>query len=266
MLIVGERINASRKAIREALADRAAEVIQEEAKRQAEAGADYLDVNGGSRPEEELENMIWLCEVVPAVVDLPLCIDSADPKVVEEGLKRHPKGRPFVNSVSLEKSRVENIFPLVQKYQAKVVALAMDDTGIPRTSEDRLRVVEGLVQAGQKFGVPLSDIYVDPLVMALSADTSAGKMVIDVLRGIRQRWPELKTTCGLSNISFGLPHRKLLNRTFLALLLAHGLDSAILDPLDQDLMATLTAGRALLGEDEFCMNYLQAFRAGKLKT
>lgn len=266
MLIIGERINATRKGIAAALAARDAEVIRREARRQAEAGADYLDVNGGTRPDEELENLIWLMEVVQSTVDLPLSIDSPNPQVVEAGLSRHRSGRAFVNSISLEQGKYERILPLCKEHQAKVVALAMDDSGIPKTAEDRLKVVAGLVQAAEKFGVPLENIYVDPLVMALSADQTAGLLVINVLKGIREQWPELRTTCGLSNISFGLPNRKLLNRTFLSLLMAHGLASAILDPLDERIMAALAAGRALLGDDEYSMKYLKAFRAGKLEV
>jgi cobalamin-dependent methionine synthase I len=265
MLIIGERINATRQAVKEALHQRDDSLIREEAKGQAAAGADYIDVNGGTSPAEELENMVWLCEVVQGSVSLPLCLDSASPEVIEAGLKGHRNGKALVNSISMEKGKHERTLPLVKEYGAGVVALAMDDSGIPRTAADRLRVVERVVEAASGHGIALSDVYVDPLVMALSADNGAGLMVIEVLRGIKERWPGLKTTCGLSNISFGLPNRRLVNRVFLAMLMAHGLDSAIIDPLDEKLTAAAVTGRALLGRDEYCMEYLKAYRAKRLE-
>jgi 5-methyltetrahydrofolate--homocysteine methyltransferase len=264
MLIIGERINATRSDIKNAILNRDSELIRKEARDQAEAGADYIDVNGGTTPEEELDNMLWLCEVVQSAVSAPLCIDSASPSVIEAGLKRHRNGRAMVNSISMEAGKHESILPLVSEHKACVVALAMDDSGIPRTAEDRLRVVERTVEEAGKHSIPLCDVYVDPLVMALSSDAGAGLMVIEVLEGIHRRWPELRTTCGLSNISFGLPDRRLINRIFSAMLMAHGLDSAILDPLDKEMTAAIIGGRALLGRDEFCMEYIKAFRAGRL--
>ncbi|MFO8056269.1 MAG: methyltetrahydrofolate cobalamin methyltransferase [bacterium] len=266
MLIIGERINATRKQIGEALKNRDADLIRNEARQQAAAGADYLDVNGGSTPEEELANMSWLCEEVQSASELPLCIDSASPEAMREGLRLHKNGRPMVNSISMEEGRYEDILPIVKEHDALVIALAMDDSGIPQTAEDRLQVVEKIAKAADAQGIALSDVYVDPLVMALSADGTAANLVVNVLKGIKERWPELKTTCGLSNISFGLPNRRLVNRVFLAMLMAHGLDSAIVDPFDEKLMATVYAGRALAGRDEFCMNYLEAYRAKKLEV
>lgn len=264
MLIIGERINATRKAIAAALKGRDAGFIRNEACAQTEAGADYIDVNGGSDPSEELANMIWLTEEVQAAVALPLCLDSASPAAIAEGLRRHRNGRAMVNSISLETGKHETVLPLVKEHGAKVVALAMDDHGIPKTADDRLRVVERIAETVTRHGIALGDVYIDPLIMALSADAGAGLLVIAVLEGIRARFPELQTICGLSNISFGLPNRKLLNRTFLAMLMAHGLAAAILDPLDPDLLAAVIAGRALVGRDEYCMAYLKAYRGGKL--
>jgi len=266
MLVIGERINATRSSIKSALKERDDDYIRTEAKQQAAAGADYIDVNGGASPDEELDNVLWLCEVVQDAVDVPLCIDSASPRVIKAGLAKNLKGRPMVNSISMEKGRYEDILPLVKQYDALVVALTMDDSGIPRSADDRIRVAEKIVEEAEKHGIALSDVYVDPLVMALSADTGAGMLAAEVIRRLGERWPGLKTTCGLSNISFGLPDRRLINRTYLAFLMAHGLSSAIIDPMDKQLMATVFAGRALRGEDEFCMAYLKAYRSGKLEA
>jgi len=264
MLVIGERINATRKAVKEALSSRDAAFIRGEAAAQAEAGADYIDVNGGTSPAAERENMIWLVEEVQAAASLPLCLDSANAEVIEEGLKRHRNGRALVNSISMEKGRHESVLPLVKEHGAQVVALALDDSGIPRGADDRLRVVAKIVEEVERAGIALSDVFIDPLVMALSADQGAARLALEVVAGIKKRWPELKTTCGLSNISFGLPRRRLLNRTFLAMLMAFGLDSAIVDPLDEKLMAAVHAGRALCGLDEFCMGYIRAHRSGRL--
>ncbi len=266
MLIIGERINATRKSIKEALEQRDTERIHTEARDQYEAGADYIDVNGGSTPDKELSDLTWLCQQVQETVDAPLCVDSASAEVIEAGLKACRNGRPMVNSISMETGRYEKILPLVKEYNALVVALAMDDTGIPRSADDRLQVVKKIVEQAGSHGVPLSDVYVDPLVMALSADSGAGILVVSVLNGIRERWPELNTTCGLSNISFGLPNRRLVNRTFLAMLMAHGLSSAIVDPMDKHLMATVFTARALAGQDEFCMEYMKAYRSSRLEV
>jgi 5-methyltetrahydrofolate corrinoid/iron sulfur protein methyltransferase len=264
MMIIGERINATRKAIKEALGRRDGVLIRGEARSQVEAGAEYLDVNGGTTPTEELANLEWLCDEVQAEVEVPLAIDSASPAVIAAGLARARHGRALVNSISMESGKHEAVLPLVAEHRARVVALAMDDGGIPRTAADRLRVVERIVAAAQKSGLALADVYVDPLVMALSSSGDAGRMVLDVLDGIRRNWPELRSTCGLSNISFGLPQRGLLNRSFLLMAMAAGLSAAILDPLDAKLMTAVRAGRSLLGQDEYCMDFISAHRAGKL--
>lgn len=266
MIIIAERINATRKDIKEAILNKDAASIQEEAKNQDQAGADYIDVNAGADPEGEKGYMEWLVEAVQEVTDKPLCIDSANPEVIRAGLKAHKNGRPMVNSITMEKGKHEAVLPLVKEHNALLVALAMDDSGIPRTAEDRIEVVEKIVAAAGGHGIPLSEVYIDPLIMALSADPNAGTLVMDLLRQLKTRWPDLKTTCGLSNISFGLPARHLVNRTFVTMLMACGLDSAIMDPLDEKIMAAVAAARALRGEDEYCMDYIKLFRAGKLEV
>jgi cobalamin-dependent methionine synthase I len=265
MLIIGERINATRNAIKKALLEQDADLIKTEAKSQAEAGADYIDVNAGADPEREKEYMEWLVETVQDATEKPLCIDSSNPVVIEAGLKAHKNGRPMVNSVNMEKGRPDAILPLVKEHNALVIALCMDDQGIPESAAQRLEVVEKIVEVTTSHDIPRGDVYVDPLVMTLSAEDKSGLLVLEVLHQLKTRWPDLKTTCGLSNISFGLPCRDLLNRTFVSMLMACGLDSAILDPLDKKMMATISTAAALLGKDEYCMNYLKSFRAGKLQ-
>jgi len=264
MIIIAERINATRQAIKAALLAKDEALLKQEAKAQAEAGADWLDLNAAAEPEREVELMEWLAETVQAEVKTPLCLDSANPRAIAAGLKLHRNGKAMVNSITMETGRHEAVLPLVKEYGAAVIGLAMGDGGIGKSAAERLRVVEKMAEAAARHGIPLADVYVDPLVLTISSEAQSGLIALEVVRGIKSHWPELRTTAGLSNISFGLPERKLLNRTFLAMLLAAGLDSALVDPLDRQLMAVITASSALLAQDPYCRNYLKAFRAGNL--
>lgn len=264
MLIVGERINTSRKAIEPAVKARDVEFIQNEAKNQVACGAAYVDVNAGTLVSEEPEALVWLVQTVQAAVDVPLCIDSPNPVAIEAALKVH-KGQAMVNSITAEKERYNSIVPLVKEYGCKIVALCMDDSGMPDTSEDRFRIASTLVDNLTGDGIERDDIYIDPLVRPISTGADFGIIVLDTIKRIMTELEGVHTICGLSNISFGLPTRKLLNRTFLVMAMTCGLDAAILDPTDKEMMALVIAGRALLGKDEFCMDYLTAHREGKFE-
>ncbi len=265
MIIVGERINTSRKRIEPAVKERNVEFIQEEAKMQVESGADYVDVNAGTLVSDEPEALTWLVETVQDVVDNPLCIDSPNPKAIEAALKVH-KGTAMVNSITAEKDRYSSIVPLVKEYGCKVVALCMDDSGMPDTGKERFDIANRLVDNLADEGIEPDRVYVDPLVRPISTGSDYGIIVSDTIRAIHDKYETVHTICGLSNISFGLPERKLLNRAFLIVAIAAGLDSAILDPTDKELMSMVYAGEALLAKDEFCMNYLTAHREDKLKV
>ncbi|MGQ9558715.1 MAG: methyltetrahydrofolate cobalamin methyltransferase [Desulfurispora sp.] len=263
MLIVGELINTSRKAIKEAVEKRDAAYIREIASQQAAAGAHYIDVNCGTMVGNEPEIMQWLVQLVKEAVDRPLCIDSPSAQALEAGLALAvDKGQPMVNSISAEKERYESVLPLVLKYRAKVVALLMDDSGMPDTAEQRLDVARRLVTDLTAAGVPMEDIYIDPLVKPVSTSDGAGLEVLESLRLIRREFPAVHTICGLSNVSYGLPSRAVLNQAFLIQTMTAGMDSYILDPLDKKLMGFYYASRALLGQDEYCSDYLAAYRAG----
>lgn len=261
MLIVGERINTSRKAIGPAVVNRDVAFIQNEAKMQFEAGATHIDVNAGTLVYEEPEALEWLVKTVQEAVDAPLCIDSPNPKAIEKALKVH-KGKALINSITAEKERFNAILPLVKEYGCSVVALCMDDSGMPETADDRLRIVKVLVDDLTKEGIKPDDVYFDPLVKPISTGSTFGVEVLDTIRGIVKDFPGFHTICGLSNISFGLPNRKLLNQAFLVMCAGAGMDSFIIDPLDQRLMANLIAARALAGMDDYCMGYLTAHRKG----
>ncbi len=263
MLVVGERINSTRKRIREAVRARDAEFIAREARRQVKAGADYVDVNAGSSVAHEVDDLKWLVETVQAAVDAPLCLDSANPAALEAALSLVEKS-PIINSITGERSRMDAILPLVRSSGASIVALVMDDSGMPEDAAGRLKVAETLIPAIEAFGVERDRIRVDPLVRPVSTDTTQGAAVLETVREVMTRWPGVHTICGLSNVSFGLPVRNVLNVTFLALMIEAGLDGAIIDPTEPRMMATVAAARTLLGRDDYCMGYIEAHRAGRI--
>ena len=263
MLIVGELINTSRKAIKEAVEKKDAGYIKDIARKQAEAGAHYIDVNCGTLVHNEPEVMAWLVGLVREAVDLPLCIDSPNPAALEAGLElAAERGQPMVNSISAEAGRYSSVLPLVQKYKARVVALLMDDSGMPDTAGQRIAIARRLVGALTQDGVPAEDIYIDPLVKPVSTADTAGLEVLEALQFIKKEHPAVHTICGLSNVSYGLPSRPVLNQVFLVQTMTAGMDAYILDPLDRNLMGFLYASRALLGKDPYCADYLKAYRRG----
>lgn len=262
MLIVGELINTSRKAIKEAVAERNEKYLRSLARQQVEAGANYVDVNCGTLVHNEPETMAWLVELVQSEVTAPLCIDTPNVKAMEEGLALVRNGQPMVNSITAERERYENILPLLLKYKAKVVALCMDDKGMPETAEDRINIVRRLVTDLSAAGVPFDDIYLDPLVKPISTGDRFGQDVLETVRFIKSEYPQVHAICGLSNISYGLPNRKVLNQAFMIQTMTCGMDSYILDPLDKTMMGFVYASGALLGQDPFCANYLTQHRKG----
>ena len=263
MLVVGERINTSRKSVLKAVEGRDSRFIQEEAIQQVKAGANIIDVNAGTMREGEVASLEWLVKTVQEAVDVPLSVDSPNPAAVEAGLKAH-RGKAMVNSITGERERAEDILPLVRKHGASLVALTMDEKGMPETDEERIEIARNLLGLIKGYGVPAEEVYFDPLVRPLGTDTKQSLAILKAIAGIMSTGEGVHTICGLSNISFGLPKRKLLNKTFLPLAMNAGLDAVILDPLDKHLMATLKATQALLNKDEFCMQYITASREGKL--
>ncbi len=262
MLIVGELINTSREEIKTAVLNRDSATIIRVAKFQEEVGADYLDVNCGNLVEQEVEAMGWLVETILQASQLPLCIDSPSAAALAEGLKRSTHAQPMVNSISAETERWNSVLPLVLEYKAKVVALCIEDAGMPKTLDDRLRIADSLVTRLTQAGVPIGDIYIDPLVTPVSTNQNSGNDVMNAVRKIRESYPGVHTICGLSNISYGLPARKVLNRLFMVLTMGAGMDAYILNPTDKGMLGSLKGALALLGQDKFCRGYATAFRQG----
>lgn len=264
MIIVGEKINTSLKGITEAVKERNKEFIQNLAVNQSEQGANYIDVNCGTLINEEEEALPWLVEIVQEVVDKPCCIDSPNPLALEAALKVH-KGTPMINSITLEKDRYEAVIKLVKEYKAKIVALAIDDNGISPESEKRVEIGCKLIENMHSEGIPYDDIYIDPLIQPISTDSNMGLVSLDTISGIKKAYPEVHFMCGLSNVSFGLPQRGLLNRTFIAMCMHAGLDGAVLDPNNKKMMSMIIAGEALLNKDRFTKKYLKAHRKSLLE-
>jgi cobalamin-dependent methionine synthase I len=260
MLIIGELINCTRKKVGEAAQKRDAEFFKDLARKQALAGAHMLDVNAGL-PEQEVELLSWLVDLVQGVVDIPLCLDSADPEAITKALPLC-KQRPMVNSISDEPARWA-LLPVLKEYHPRVIALCLAESGVPNGVDDRVATASRLIDRLTKEGFALDDIYVDPCVMPIATGPQ-GRHLLAAVGEIVGRYPGVHVSAGVSNVSFGLPVRKLLNETFLQLLMAHGLDAAIVDPCDQQLMMCVAAAEALLGRDANCKGYLRAYREGKL--
>ncbi|MBA7475161.1 MAG: methyltetrahydrofolate cobalamin methyltransferase [Dehalococcoidia bacterium] len=263
MVIVGEKINTSRKSVEEAVGRKDATFIAKMAREQAEAGADYIDINAGTFLEQEADYLCWLVETVQGEVDLPLSLDSPNPKALSEAMKRH-KGEPMINSISLEEDRFKSLLPLITSRPCRVVALCIAKTSMPTTTEDRVQVGSELIEKLTGAGFPLEKIYVDPLIQPISVDTSMGMAALGAISKIMNDFPGVNTICGLSNISFGLPERSLVNRNFLVLCLAYGLSATILDPTDRKIMTTLLTIEMLLGRDEYCGNFIDAYQNGRI--
>jgi 5-methyltetrahydrofolate--homocysteine methyltransferase len=265
MYIIGELINASRKAVGAAIEAKDAGAIQQLASDQAEAGASYIDVNAGIFVGQEPEYLTWLVETVQSVTEVPCAIDSPDPKAIQTALEIHKGATPMINSISLESERYENLMPIVAGTDLKVIALCMSDDGMPQTTADRMNIAEKLVGGLVDHGIPVANIFVDPLVQPLSVDTAFGVQFLDAIEAIHTAWPGIHSVCGLSNISYGLPGRKHINRAFMTMAISKGLDGAIVNPVDKGMIKAITIAEALAGRDEYCMNYLSAYRGGLLE-
>jgi 5-methyltetrahydrofolate--homocysteine methyltransferase len=269
LLIVGERINTSRKVkgepvIENAVINRDAEFIKDMARKQFEAGATYIDINCGTLTTGEPEALEWLTRVVMEAVDAPISFDTPNPVALDRALKAYDpaKGQPMINSITAESERYSNVLPLVLEYKAKVIALAMDDSGIQQDPDKRHAVAKTLIENLTSAGVPLHDIYVDPLTFPIGTGSDVALAMFDIIRKVKAEYPGVNTIAGLSNISHGMPARKILNQAVTVLAMGCGLDAGIIDPNDRYLMALIYATEALLGKDEFCMNYITKSREG----
>ncbi|HLK57131.1 MAG TPA: dihydropteroate synthase [Chthonomonadaceae bacterium] len=269
MLIVGERINTSRKikgdpAIERAVIARDEKAIRRLAQFQSQAGCDYIDLNAGTLGADEPQALEWLTRMVQEAVPAPLCFDTPDPQALGRALRAYDsaRGQPFINSISAETARYASMLPFALAHRSKVIALAMDDSGIQSDPEKRFCVAARLIEDLAREGVLLDDIYVDPLIFPIGSSDDAVLAVLEVLSRLRSAFPGVHTIAGLSNVSHGMPARRLLNTAMTVLCLGRGLDAGILDPTDRGLMAAIAAAEALLGQDAFCCRFLGLYRKG----
>lgn len=222
-----------------------------------------IDVNAGTFLSSEPEYLTWLVRTVQEAVDVPLSIDSASAEALGQALEVH-RGKALLNSISAEKDRLEKLIPIIKEHRPSVIALCMDDEGLPESTEKTVAIAEGVVEILLSSGIDGADIYLDPLIRPIGTNPSFGRLGIESIMKLKDRLPDARTICGLSNVSFGLPLRRLLNQNYLSMLVAAGIDAVIADTLDRRLMANLKASLALLGRDEYCIDYLKAYREGRL--
>ncbi len=269
MKIIAERINATRTAIAEAISDRNDGHIIDEIRKQDEAGAHYIDLNAGAGSgdcDRESKDMRWLIDLALANTDKKLSLDSSHPEVLEDALEYLDDRRPaLLNSVSGEAERLEPLLKLVAKHQCEVIALAMGGGGIPKTVEDRLEVCATIQKAASQMDIADAKLYFDPLVLPLVNDTQGVQMAMATLREIKNRYPQAKSTLGLSNVSHGLPKRRIINRAFAIVAIFSGLDSAICDPLDPELRKAIVLGTLMAGKDRHCRSYSRRVQKGEIQ-
>jgi len=250
--------------IENAVVNRDAAFIADLARKQFDAGATYIDINAGTLTKGEPEALEWLTRVVQDAVETPICFDTPNPEALSRALAAYntDRGQPLINSITAETTRWADVLPFIIKYKAKVIALAMDDTGIAQDPAIRLSIARKLVNDLTDAGVALDNIYVDPLTFPIGTGSDVGVSMLDILNKITTEFPGVHTIAGISNISHGMPARKLLNQAMTVLALGKGLDAGIVDPNDAYLMALILAAEALLGRDDYCMNYITKSREG----
>lgn len=259
-VVIGERINPTgRKKLAAEIAAGNYSTVERDAAAQVAAGAHVLDVNAGVPTADEARMMTEMVKRVQALVDVPLCIDSSMVPALEAGLAAYD-GKALINSVTGEQESLESVLPLARKYGAAVVAICNDEGGISEDPLVRFEVAKKIKHRAMDHGIPAADVVVDPLVMPVGAVGNAGRSVLSLVRRVREEL-ELNTTCGASNISFGLPDRQGLNAAFLAMLIGAGLTSAIVNPLHGQVMTGITGAEVLAGLDNRCKRWMKRCRA-----
>ncbi len=266
MIVVGEKVNATRGAVKRAVRERDGEFLARLVREQDEAGATYIDLNVGTglgAPGQELDDMRWLIDLALDATGKDLCVDSSDPEVLRGGIA-HLAGRrgAMLNSVNGERRSLEAILPTIEEHRVPFVALAMDEGGIPADAERRLAICGAIHDEVVRRGIDPALVFFDPLVIPLVTDVQQAQVTFTCLREIKRRFPAARTTLGLSNISHGLPGRAAVNQAFLVGAIVSGLDAAIMDPCNRGMRRALLLGEALAGRDRHCRRYARAHRKG----
>ena len=261
MIIIGEKINGSIPKTAAAIAEKNEKYIRSLAKKQAAARASYIDVCASVSTEKELETLKWLVDIVESVTDIPICLDSPNEGVFREAIKLCKKPG-LINSVSMEGDKINQIFPVIAGTEWNVVALLCDNSGIPQNAEQRITVFREILKKAGEYKIDPSRIFVDPVVEMLCTSEDGIEKITNTIKTVKEICPSVHITSGASNISYNLPVRKFINRGFIILCMGAGMDSAIIDPTNEDMLALIYAAEALLGRDEMCMEYIGAFRDG----
>jgi 5-methyltetrahydrofolate corrinoid/iron sulfur protein methyltransferase len=260
MFIIGELINGMYQNVGKAIKEKDKSAIQKCALEQLESGADALDVNCGPASRDPVSDIQWLIEAIQEVTDKPLSLDSSKPKVIESGLKAI-KNKVIINSTTADQEKLDILVPLAKKYNAKLIGLTISTKGIPQNKDQRLELAAMIVAYCSDRDFPIEDLYLDPIVLPVNV---AQPQMMDILESIREfkiiSSPSPKTIVGLSNVSQGTGVRSLINRIFLTMGIAYGLDAAILDPKDKDLMDAAITAELILNKQIYCESYLEAYR------
>ena len=261
MIIIGEKINGSIPKTATAIADKNEKYIKSLARKQTAARASYLDVCASVAPEKELETLKWLVNLVESETDTPICLDSPNANVFKEAVKLVKKPG-MINSISMEGDKIDQVFPVISGTDWNVVALLCDNSGIPQNAQQRIDVFKAILKKAEMYKIDPSHIFVDPVVEMLCTSENGIATITDTIRTVKELCPSVHITSGASNISYNLPMRKFINRGFIILCMGAGMDSAIIDPTNEDMLALIYAAEALLGRDEMCMEYISAYRDG----
>jgi len=260
MFIIGERINGMCKDIADAIRARDPRPVQKWARRQEICGARYLDLSTGPLVKDQVKAMCCLVEITQEVTDLPLCLDSTSFDVIEAGLELC-KRPAMINAVPAEWPKMERVFTMAKRYNAAVIGLAMNEQGIPQDADTRVALFMELVAAASSYGIPMEKLYLDPLVLPCNVGQAHGLEVLLALRQVKLLAdPAPRTVIGLSNISQGAKNRTLINKTFAAMAIANGLDAAIADVCNAELLETIATARIIMNLDPYCDNYIDAYR------
>jgi 5-methyltetrahydrofolate--homocysteine methyltransferase len=265
MLIIGERINSTRTGIREAIKARNAAFIVKEARAQVNAGANYVDVNCAVTSADELQDIDWVISVIQSEIpDVSICIDSPNYLAIERALKVYSaSGSLLINSTTGEDARIKQILPLAIEYNTGLVALTIDENGMPNSAQERFEIARKIYDRVHKEGFPTEKLYFDALIRPVSTEPMQAQEFLHAIPMIK-KLDNVKTICGLSNVSYGLPNRHVINATFLAMAVQAGLDAAILDPTHKLIVSSIAASRVVLCRDGYCAEYIKAYRDGKL--
>jgi len=265
MLIIGESINGTIKKVGQAILDRDEAYIRQLARIQYECGAQYLDVNAGVVGGNELEDLPWVVELVQKEVPIPLMIDSANPEALESAISLyHHTEPPILNSISGEEWKMNKLFPVISKERCKVVVLCMDGQGIPKTVEKRVEIAKRLYYKLLKLNIPPEYIYFDVLALSIAVEPKAALLALETIKTIHLNFPQSHIICGISNVSMGLPGRKLINRAFLIMAIYEGLDTLLIDVRDKVLFSFIYTGKILTNQDPFCLEYIRAYREKRI--